>query len=197
MKALRMPENVGSHLFIGEDRHPVSAPQNANQVTEITSAAPDKLTPVLGSVDKDTRELNLLLVQSADEHLQGVVRLNGTLYPALATPSADNSQLVINALTDKGLRFAGYGEAVNHDADSTNRPAPELMQFHLKTREEPLFAVYTPEKQPDALYRNRASSSHGSSGPTAKSRRTGRKNSASGSPTAPADEPVRKPYEHA
>ncbi|EIY6292096.1 DNA primase, partial [Escherichia coli] len=92
MKALRMPENVGSHLFIGEDRHPVSAPQNANQVTEITSAAPDKLTPVLGSVDKDTRELNLLLVQSADEHLQGVVRLNGTLYPALATPSADNSQ---------------------------------------------------------------------------------------------------------
>ncbi|EOM2601401.1 TPA: DNA primase, partial [Escherichia coli] len=40
-------------------------------------------------------------------------------------------------------------------ADSTNRPAPELMQFHLKTREEPLFAaVYTPEKQPDALYRN-------------------------------------------
>ncbi|MCU9658815.1 DUF5710 domain-containing protein [Escherichia coli] len=155
MKALRMPENVGSHLFIGEDRHPVSAPQNANQVTEITSAAPDKLTPVLGSVDKDTRELNLLLVQSADEHLQGVVRLNGTLYPALATPSADNSQLVINALTDKGLRFAGYGEAVNHDADSTNRPAPELMQFHLKTREEPLFAaVYTPEKQPDALYRN-------------------------------------------
>ncbi|EIH6642389.1 DNA primase [Escherichia coli] len=155
MKTLRMPENVGSHLFIGEDRHPVSAPQNANQVTEITSAAPDKLTPVLGSVDKDTRELNLLLVQSADEHLQGVVRLNGTLYPALATPSADNSQLVINALTDKGLRFAGYGEAVNHDADSTNRPAPELMQFHLKTREEPLFAaVYTPEKQPDALYRN-------------------------------------------
>ncbi|MBR7364648.1 hypothetical protein G3W22_30115, partial [Klebsiella pneumoniae] len=91
--------------FIGEDRHPVSAPQNANQVTEITSAAPDKLTPVLGSVDEDTRELNLLLVQSADEHLQGVVRLNGTLYPALATPSADNSQLVINALTDKGLRF--------------------------------------------------------------------------------------------
>ncbi|KAB3088181.1 mobilization protein [Escherichia coli] len=155
MKALHMPENVASHLFLGEDRHPVSTPQNANQVTEITGAAPDKLTPVLGSVDKDTRELNLLLVQSADEHLQGVVRLNSTLYPVLATPSADNSQLVINALTDKGLRFAGYGEAVNHDADSTNLPAPELMQFHLKTRKKPLFAaVYTPEKQPDALYRN-------------------------------------------
>ncbi len=105
-------------------------------------------------MDKDTRELNLLLVQSADEHLQGVVRLNGTLYPALATPSADNSQLVINALTDKGLRFAGYGEAVNHDADSTNRPAPELMQFHLKPGKTAFAAVYTPEKQPDALYRN-------------------------------------------
>lgn len=155
MAALRMPENVASHFFLGEDRHPASAPQSANQVTEITGDAPDRLTPVLGSVDKETRELSLLLVQSAGEHLQGVVRLNGTLYPALATPSADNSQLVINALTDKGLRFAGYGEAVNHDADSTARPAPELMQFHLKTREEPLFAaVYTPEKQPDALYRN-------------------------------------------
>ncbi|ECZ8803999.1 hypothetical protein AXQ66_23095, partial [Salmonella enterica subsp. enterica serovar Typhimurium] len=82
-------------------------------------------------------------------------RLNGTLYPALATPSADNNQLVINALTDKGLRFAGYGEAVNHDADSTSRPAPELMQFHLKTREEPLFAaVYNPDQQPNELYRN-------------------------------------------
>lgn len=68
--------------------------------------APEKLIPVLGSVDKETRQLNLLLVQSAEDNLQGVVRLNGTLYPALATPSADNNQLVINALTDKGLRFA-------------------------------------------------------------------------------------------
>nr|MDN1036937.1 conjugal transfer protein [Escherichia coli] len=62
---------------------------------------------------------------------------------------------VINALTDKGLRFAGYGEAVNHDADSPARPAPELMLFHLKTREAPLFAaVNTPEKHPDHLFRS-------------------------------------------
>ncbi|MCV5359440.1 hypothetical protein OFM87_27130, partial [Escherichia coli] len=95
----------------------------------------------------------LLLVQSADEHLQGVVRLNGTLYPALATPSADNSQLVINALTDKGLRFAGYGEAVNHDADSPARPAPELMMFHLKKSEAPVFAaVNIQEKERDDLF---------------------------------------------
>ncbi|MGU7705286.1 hypothetical protein ACV2X5_24440, partial [Escherichia coli] len=34
-------------------------------------------------------------------------------------------------------------------------PAPELMQFHLKTREAPLFAaVNTPEKQPDHLFRS-------------------------------------------
>ncbi|HFW4712700.1 TPA: LPD7 domain-containing protein [Salmonella enterica subsp. enterica serovar Chailey] len=155
MKELRMPENTESHFFLGPDRHPVSASLDSNRVTEANGDAPEKLIPVLGSVDKETRQLNLLLVQSAEDNLQGVVRLNGTLYPALATPSADNSQLVINALTDKGLRFAGYGEAVNHDADSTSRPAPELMQFHLKTREEPLFAaVYNPDQQPNELYRN-------------------------------------------
>nr|WP_284143148.1 hypothetical protein [Escherichia coli] len=77
------------------------------------------------------------------------------LYPAFAVPSADNRHLVISALTDKGLRYAGYGVAVNHDADSHISPAPELMQFHLKTREAPLFAaVNTPEKQPDHLFRS-------------------------------------------
>ncbi len=39
--------------------------------------------------------------------LGGVIRLNGTLYPAFAVPSADNRHLVISALTDKGLRYAG------------------------------------------------------------------------------------------
>ncbi|WP_218451706.1 LPD7 domain-containing protein [Salmonella enterica] len=155
MKELRVPENTESHLFLGPDRHPVSASLDSNRVTVTDGDAPEELIPVLGSVDKETRQLNLLLVQSAEDNLQGVVRLNGTLYPALATPSADNNQLVINALTDKGLRFAGYGEAVNHDADSTSRPAPELMQFHLKTRKEPLFAaVYNPDQQPNELYRN-------------------------------------------
>ncbi|HBN5488155.1 conjugal transfer protein, partial [Escherichia coli] len=51
--------------------------------------------------------------------------------------------------------YAGYGVAVNHDADSHISPAPELMEFHLKTREAPLFAaVNTPEKQPDHLFRS-------------------------------------------
>ncbi|GHM57220.1 hypothetical protein ECZU51_58900 [Escherichia coli] len=35
--------------------------------------------------------------------MQGVVRLNGTLYPALATPTADSRQLVINAMTDRAF----------------------------------------------------------------------------------------------
>ena len=77
--------------------------------------APNELIPAIASADKDNRQLNLLLVHSADDHLQGVVRLNGTLYPALATPSADNRQLVINALTDNGLQFAGYGEALGFE----------------------------------------------------------------------------------
>ncbi|HHD8732660.1 TPA: hypothetical protein ACOXZ8_004403, partial [Escherichia coli] len=34
-------------------------------------------------------------------------------------------------------------------------PAPELMAFHLKTRETPLFAaINTPEKQPEYLFRS-------------------------------------------
>ena len=107
------------------------------------------------ATDADAGNEFCRLVMGVDDSLGGVVRLNGTLYPAFAVPSADNSQLVISALTDKGLRYAGYGVAVNHDADSHISPAPELMEFHLKTREAPLFAaVNTPEKQPDHLFRS-------------------------------------------
>ncbi|MGD1136540.1 DNA primase, partial [Escherichia coli] len=117
--------------------------------------APDELIPAVASADKDNRQLNLLLVHSADEHLQGVVRLNGTLYPALATPTTNNRQLVINALTDNGLQFAGYGEAVNHDENTHQRPAPQMMQFHLKQQDTPLFAaIHKPEEQPDKLFRS-------------------------------------------
>lgn len=152
---VRLPDALPQALYLGEDRQPVSGPDAASQLINVTATPPEKLTPVMGSLDRDTRELNLLLVRGADDHLQGVVRLNGTLYPALATPSADNSQLVINAMTAHGLRFAGYGRAVNRDADSSSRPAPQLMQFHLKQREEPLFAsLYTPDRQPDELFRS-------------------------------------------
>ncbi|HGB0710400.1 TPA: LPD7 domain-containing protein [Salmonella enterica subsp. enterica serovar Typhimurium] len=152
---VRLPDTLPQALYLGEDRQPVSGPDAASQLINVTAPPPEKLAPVMGSLDRDTRELNLLLVRGADDHLQGVVRLNGTLYPALATPSADNSQLVINAMTTHGLRFAGYGRAVNRDADSNSRPAPQLMQFHLKQREEPLFAsLYTPDRQPDELFRS-------------------------------------------
>ena len=136
---LRQPKTWPESFCLGEDRQPAMPSLAARKVDFTQGRLPPTLMPVMG----------------VDDSLGGVVRLNGTLYPAFAVPSADNSQLVISALTDKGLRYAGYGVAVNHDADSHISPAPELMEFHLKTREAPLFAaVNTPEKQPDHLFRS-------------------------------------------
>ncbi|HDW8119449.1 TPA: DNA primase, partial [Escherichia coli] len=155
MQEVRSPKNPPNNLYIGEDRQPASAPQDQSMRLPLAGNAPDELIPAIASADKDNRQLNLLLVHSADDHLQGVVRLNGTLYPALATPSADNRQLVINALTDNGLQFAGYGEAVNHDENTHQRPSPQIMQFHLKQQDSPLFAaIHKPEEQPDKLFRS-------------------------------------------
>ena len=152
---LRQPKTWPESFCLGEDRQPAMPSLAARKVDFTQGRLPPTLMPVMSSVDRETRQLQLLLVMGVDDSLGGVVRLNGTLYPAFAVPSADNSQLVISALTDKGLRYAGYGVAVNHDADSHISPAPELMEFHLKTREAPLFAaVNTPEKQPDHLFRS-------------------------------------------
>ena len=152
---LRQPKTWPESFCLGEDRQPAMPSLAARKVDFTQGRLPPTLMPVMSSVDRETRQLQLLLVMGVDDSLGGVVRLNGTLYPAFAVPSADNSQLVISALTDKGLRYAGYGVAVNHDADSHISPAPELMEFHLKTREVPLFAaVNTPEKQPDHLFRS-------------------------------------------
>ncbi len=152
---LRQPKTWPESFCLGEDRQPAMPSLAARKVDFTQGRLPPTLMPVMSSVDRETRQLQLLLVMGVDDSMGGVVWLNGTLYPAFAVPTADNSQLVINALTDKGLRFAGYGEAVNHDADSPARPAPELMQFHLKTWSEPLFAIVnTPEKQPDHLFRS-------------------------------------------
>ncbi|HHU2785574.1 TPA: MobQ family relaxase [Escherichia coli] len=151
---LRQPKTWPESFCLGEDRQPAMPSLAARKVDFTQGRLPPTLMPVMSSVDRETRQLQLLLVMGVDDSLGGVVRLNGTLYPAFAVPTADNSQLVINALTDKGLRFAGYGEAVNHDANSHISPAPELMEFHLKTREAPLLAaIHTPEKQPDHLFR--------------------------------------------
>ncbi len=155
MQEVRSPKNPPNNLYIGEDRQPASEPQDQSMRLPLAGKAPDELIPAVASADKDNRQLNLLLVHSTDEHLQGVVRLNGTLYPALATPTTNNRQLVINALTDNGLQFAGYGEAVNHDENTHQRPAPQMMQFHLKQQDTPLFAaIHKPEEQPDKLFRS-------------------------------------------
>ncbi|MEG5552376.1 LPD7 domain-containing protein [Enterobacter wuhouensis] len=153
---LKLPPRLEQRQFwLGEDRHPVKSPQTAASITPPATEAPDRLTPVMASMNNQSKQLDLLLVQSAGDHLQGMVRLDGTLYPALATPTADNRQLVINAITENGPRFAGYGQAVNFEPDGTTRAAPQLMTFHLKGREEdtPLPArLYTPEKQADTLF---------------------------------------------
>ncbi|EIR7804872.1 DNA primase, partial [Escherichia coli] len=131
MQDVRLPDKVPDTLYLGEDRQPAAAPRDPALRVPLNGTPPATLTPLIFSVDKQSQRLDLLLLQSADEYMQGVVRLNGTLYPALATPTADSRQLVINAMTDRGLQFAGYGEAINRDADGPKRPAPQLMQFHL------------------------------------------------------------------
>ncbi len=143
---LRQPKTWPESFCLGEDRQPAMPSLAARKVDFTQGRLLPTLMPVMSSVDRETRQLQLLLVMGVDDSLGGVVRLNGTLYPAFAVPSADNSQLVISALTDKGLRYAGYGVAVNHDADSHISPAPELMEFHLKTREAPLLLPSTHQK---------------------------------------------------
>ncbi|HGC1337503.1 TPA: LPD7 domain-containing protein, partial [Escherichia coli] len=135
MQDVRLPDKVPDTLYLGEDRQPAAAPRDPALRVPLNGTPPATLTPLIFSVDKQSQRLDLLLLQSADEYMQGVVRLNGTLYPALATPTADSRQLVINAMTDRGLQFAGYGEAINRDADGPKRPAPQLMQFHLKQQD--------------------------------------------------------------
>ncbi|EJQ5351363.1 DNA primase [Escherichia coli] len=155
MQDVRLPDKVPDTLYLGEDRQPAAAPLDPALRVPLNGTPPATLTPLIFSVDKQSQRLDLLLLQSADEYMQGVVRLNGTLYPALATPTADSRQLVINAMTDRGLQFAGYGEAINRDADGPKRPAPQLMQFHLKQQDSPLFAaIHKPEEQPDKLFRS-------------------------------------------
>ncbi|EOL1987477.1 LPD7 domain-containing protein [Escherichia coli] len=155
MQDVRLPDKVPDTLYLGEDRQPAAAPRDPALRVQLNGTPPATLTPLIFSVDKQSQRLDLLLLQSADEYMQGVVRLNGTLYPALATPTADSRQLVINAMTDRGLQFAGYGEAINRDADGPKRPAPQLMQFHLKQQDSPLFAaIHKPEEQPDKLFRS-------------------------------------------
>lgn len=153
---LKLPPRLEDrNFYLREDRHPAQSPAGNATVAPPTKGEPVVLTPVMASMNPQTQQVDLLLVRSAGEHLQGVVRLNNTLYPALATPTADNLQLVINAVTDKGLRYAGYGQAINFEPDGTTRTEPQLMKFQMKGQDEdaPVNArLYTPERQDDALF---------------------------------------------
>ncbi|EJF6007898.1 DNA primase, partial [Salmonella enterica] len=62
---MRLPDTLPQTLYLGEDRQPVSGPDAASQLINVTATPPEKLAPVLGSLDKETRELNLLLVRGA------------------------------------------------------------------------------------------------------------------------------------
>ncbi|KAB0121794.1 DNA primase, partial [Escherichia coli] len=69
MQEVRSPKNPPNNLYIGEDRQPASAPQDQSMRLPLAGNAPNELIPAIASADKDNRQLNLLLVHSADDHL--------------------------------------------------------------------------------------------------------------------------------
>ncbi len=90
-----------------------------------------------------------------DYPLGGVVRLNGTLYPAFAVPSADNSQLVISALTDKGIRYAGNVWCCRKSrCRQPHITCAGTFEFHLKTRESATLRRQHTRKTADHLFRS-------------------------------------------
>ncbi|XJB04936.1 hypothetical protein AB2I14_24035 (plasmid) [Escherichia coli] len=89
---LRQPKTWPESFCLGEDRQPAMPSLAARKVDFTQGRLLPTLMPVMSSVDRETRQLQLLLVMGVDDSLGGVVRLNGTLYPAFAVPSADNSQ---------------------------------------------------------------------------------------------------------
>ncbi|MCK7226166.1 conjugal transfer protein, partial [Enterobacter kobei] len=62
--------------------------------------------------------------------------------------------LMVSIITENGIHLAGYGEAINRDADTPYPPEPKLMQFRLKGCQDTLFAaINKPEEMPDYLFR--------------------------------------------
>ncbi|EPN0084405.1 MobQ family relaxase, partial [Shigella flexneri] len=97
--------------------------------------------PVVFSTERNSRTLNLLLCKGPEEMLVGFVRLEDELRPVLALPSPDYSHLMVSIITENGIHLAGYGEAINRDADTPYPPEPKLMQFRLKGCQDTLFAA--------------------------------------------------------
>ncbi|MCZ5504042.1 hypothetical protein O5551_01355 [Escherichia coli] len=95
--------------------------------------------PVVFSTERNSRTLNLLLCKGPEEVLVGFVRQEDGLRPVLALPSPDYSHLIVSTITENRVCLAGYGEAINHDADTPYPPEPHLMQFRLKGHHDRLF----------------------------------------------------------
>ncbi|HGU7511717.1 hypothetical protein [Escherichia coli] len=61
---------------------------------------------------------------------------------------------MVSTITENGIHLAGYGEAINRDADTPYPPEPHLMQFRLKSCQDTLFAaINKPEEMSDYLFR--------------------------------------------
>ena len=59
------PRPEERQFYLGEDRHPVKSPVAAASILPPSTDAPDRLIPVMASMDTQSNQLDLLLVQSA------------------------------------------------------------------------------------------------------------------------------------
>ncbi|ELO2833651.1 MobA/MobL family protein [Escherichia coli] len=150
-----LPHHWPDNFYFSDDRRPAASPlPSAHRVDVTAYAAPEQLMPVVFSTERNSRTLNLLLCKGPEEMLVGFVRLEDELRPVLALPSPDYSHLMISIITENGIHLAGYGEAINRDADTPYPPEPKLMQFRLKGCQDTLFAaINKPEEIPDYLFR--------------------------------------------
>lgn len=150
-----LPHHWPDNFYFSNDRRPTASPlPSAHRVDVTAYAAPEQLMPVVFSTERNSRTLNLLLCKGPEEMLVGFVRLEDELRPVLALPSPDYSHLMVSIITENGIHLAGYGEAINRDADTPYPPEPKLMQFRLKGCQDTLFAaINKPEEMPDYLFR--------------------------------------------
>lgn len=150
-----LPHHWPDNFYFSDDRRPAASPlPSAHRVDVTAYAAPEQLMPVVFSTERNSRTLNLLLCKGPEEMLVGFVRLEDELRPVLALPSPDYSHLMVSIITENGIHLAGYGEAINRDADTPYPPEPKLMQFRLKSCQDTLFAaINKPEEMPDYLFR--------------------------------------------
>lgn len=150
-----LPHHWPDNFYFSDDRRPAASPlPSAHRVDVTAYAAPEQLMPVVFSTERNSRTLNLLLCKGPEEMLVGFVRLEDELRPVFALPSPDYSHLMVSIITENGIHLAGYGEAINRDADTPYPPEPKLMQFRLKGCQDTLFAaINKPEEIPDYLFR--------------------------------------------